>query len=196
MNSFFDRLNLRPAERRLVMAAVIVLFLVANWVFVRPHFGDLRRVRQQLAKARTDRETRQTEINRTPLYQRRLAELEGAGESVPSAEIAVNLIRLVQGQANQSGVAILNIETRKGAAARPNDYFEEQAITISVNTGDKELVDFLAKLGAGKTMIRVRDLSLAPDPSHSKLSGRMTLVASYQKPPSTKPALTSAQTKR
>jgi len=49
-------------------------------------------------------------------------------------------------------------------------------------------VDFLYNLGSGNSLIRVRDLSLRPDPPRQQLSGNVKLVASYQKNPSKKPA--------
>ena len=42
-------------------------------------------------------------------------------------------------------------------------------------------MDFLYRLGAGGSLIRVRDLSLSPDPTGIKLSSQITLVASYPK---------------
>ena len=46
-----------------------------------------------------------------------------------------------------------------------------------------QLVDFLYKLGAGASMIRVRDLTLQPDPPRQRLTADIRLVASYQKNP-------------
>jgi hypothetical protein len=195
MSNLFERWNLRPAERRLVIIAMIVLFVVLNWLLVWPHFGALGKVRAELAKAREQLATYQTEIDRAPAHQRRLRELEGADTAVLSAEAALNLMRVVQTQANQSGVAVVGQDVRKGAPSRPTDLFEEQTMRISFNSGDKELVDFLVKLSSGNSTIRVREMSLSPDQSRTRLSGAITLVASYQKGPAAKKtALTSART--
>ena len=40
MKSAFDRLNLRPFERRLVVAVGTVVFVVLNLVFVWPYFDE------------------------------------------------------------------------------------------------------------------------------------------------------------
>src|SRR5690606_38310506 len=65
-----------------------------------------------------------------------------------------------------------------------NEFFEEQSITIGVNTGEPELVDFLLKMGSGSSMIRVRDLNLKPaDQNRYRLQGTITLSANYQKKP-------------
>ena len=41
MTNPLDRLNLRPFEKRLVVAVGVVLFVVLNAWFVFPHFSDL-----------------------------------------------------------------------------------------------------------------------------------------------------------
>ena len=45
------------------------------------------------------------------------------------------------------------------------------------------MVDFLYKLGAGASMVRVRDLTLQPDQPRQRLTADIRLVASYQKNP-------------
>ena len=49
-------------------------------------------------------------------------------------------------------------------------------------------MDFLYSLGSGNSLIRVRDLTLRPDPPRQQLSGTVKLVASYQKNPPKKAA--------
>ena len=46
---------------------------------------------------------------------------------------------------------------------------------------EKSLVDFLYSLGVGGSLIRVRSMTLSPDPVRQKLQGSLTLVASYAK---------------
>ena len=50
-------------------------------------------------------------------------------------------------------------------------------------SGEKPLVDFLYNLGSGNSLIRVRGLSLRPDPPRQLLAANITLIASYQKKP-------------
>ena len=40
MKSLFDKLNLGALERRIVVVAALVLFIVVNAMFVWPHFKD------------------------------------------------------------------------------------------------------------------------------------------------------------
>ena len=51
-------------------------------------------------------------------------------------------------------------------------------------SGEKELVDFLYRLGSGNSLIRVRDMNLGTElPARQKLQGSLTLVESFQKKP-------------
>jgi hypothetical protein len=75
-----------------------------------------------------------------------------------------------------------------------NDFFEEQSIRIDINTGEKELVDFLLNIGAGSSMIRVRDMDLRPaDQNRYRLQGSVTLSANYQKKQPTRSSAAAAK---
>ena len=43
--SLFDKLNLRPNERRLVIIVLIVVFIILNFIFVWPRFGDWGKIK-------------------------------------------------------------------------------------------------------------------------------------------------------
>ncbi|HLH56497.1 MAG TPA: hypothetical protein VKY92_23125, partial [Verrucomicrobiae bacterium] len=60
--------------------------------------------------------------------------------------------------------------------------------SLSVQAGEQQLVDFLYDLGSGNSQIRVRDLSVRPDPPRQQLVAQVKLVASYQKKPTARPA--------
>ncbi len=184
MSSAFDKLNLRPGERRLLVAVLVAVIVVLNIWLVIPHLlnGDLGIAQNKLAGARTTLANYEREIAKEKEYRRRLRDLEGAGSAVATAEQALQLQRSVQTQAQSSGVAVLSIDSRgKSGPSKPTDFFEEQTVSVTVNTGDAELVDFLYKLGSGNSLIRVRDLTLGPDQTQIKLNGTITLTASYQK---------------
>ena len=80
---------------------------------------------------------------------------------------------------------------------RTNDaFFVEQIQNIVVLANDRQLVDFLYKLGSGASAIRVRDLELQPDAPRQNLNANIRLVASYQKnaaPANLKPATAKAK---
>jgi Tfp pilus assembly protein PilO len=184
--SFLDQLNLRPYEKRLVAGALAVVVLVLSVFFVWPKTGDWRKAQDALEKSRRTFKSQQADIARIPEFEGRLTELEGQGSAVLQEEQALQLMRTVQEKAQQHNVVITS--TRSGAAGTTtatstNAFFDEQTVIIGVSTGERELVNFLHGLGSNNSMIRVRDMDLRPDPPRYRLSGSVTLVASYQKKP-------------
>ena len=177
MKKYFAQL--RPMERRLAVGVAVVLFLVLNWIFIWPHFSDLGNLRQRGDEARQKLKLYQTAIAQAPNYEAQVKNLEGQGEFVAPEDQAINFMRTIQGQAAASGVGINNYSRSQ---TRTNDaFFVEQVQTITVIADDKQLVDFLYKLGSGASMVRVRDLELQPDAARQHLNADIQLVASYQK---------------
>ena len=189
MKSFFDKLNLRPQERRLVVGVGIIVFAVINFWFIIPRFGDLGRTQQKKGDAQKTLTKFKTELAKEPQYKREVERLEKIGAYLPSEEQALELQREVYQQAQQSGVMIIRSDPSRATAQRTNSFFEEQTLVIVVNTGEKELVDFLYGLGKGQSLTRVSTMSLQRDPTQTKLTGNIVLVKSYQKkPPRAAPA--------
>ena len=105
--------------------------------------------------------------------------MQRGGGNVPAEDQAVAFLRTIQTQAAQSGVAVGGngrLITRTNSP-----FFMEQIQTITVAAGEKQLVDFLYNLGSGDSLVRVRDLSIRPDPPRQQLQANITLIASYQK---------------
>ncbi|MGH7954159.1 MAG: hypothetical protein ACREFE_19880, partial [Limisphaerales bacterium] len=106
---------------------------------------------------------------------------------------AINFMRTIQSQAAASGVGIANYSRSMTVT---NQFFSEQIQNITVSATDKQLVDFLYKLGEGASGVRVRDLELQPDAPRQHLNANIRLVASYQTAlPKTAPAKTAAMPK-
>lgn len=181
--SAFSQLNLRPQERRLLFVVLAVVFVVVNIFFVWPRFGAWDETARAIDESRKKREAYQTEIDRIPRYQQRIRELEGQGSAVVPEEQALQLLRIVQQKAQEHRVAITQTRAvATSAVVSTNTFFDEQAITVGVNTGAPELVSFLYAIGSDDSMIRIRDLDLrAEPPNQYRLVGNVTLVASYQK---------------
>lgn len=192
MKKYF--MQLRPLERRMAMGVLVILFLVLNAVFIWPHHSDWGRLQNRLDVAQRKLKLYQTGIAQKPAYEAQIKALQSQGESVEAGDMAVNMLRTIQNQSAQSGVSIVNTSRQN---TRTNDaFFVEQVQNIVVNADDKQLVDFLYKLGTDASMIRVRDLELQPDVPHQHLNANIRLVASYQKNPSTgnlKPATAKAK---
>jgi Tfp pilus assembly protein PilO len=185
MTNPLDRLNLRPFEKRLVVAVAVVLFVVLNAWFVFPHFSDLGQAQKQREDALKKIDRWNAEIHQTPGYQRQIKELESEGQSVPAEEQQNQFSRAIQMQQVQSGV---NITSTSKQIVRTNQFFLELTQQISVESGEAQLVDFLYNLGSGSSLIRVRDLGVHPNPPRQALSGNVKLVASFQKNPPKKTA--------
>lgn len=178
----FDKLNLRPAERRAVVVVALVVFVALNFFFVWPKFFDYGKIQNRRKQAEGSLQQFQREVQRIPEYERKLRDLEKQGAAVASEDQALKLSTTVYSQAALSGVQV-NTYTpvlRGGSmGGKTNQFFDEQSGTIQFVAEEKNLVDFLYNLGAGGSMIRVRSMTLNPDPPHQRLQGSITLVASY-----------------
>ena len=176
MKKYFSQL--RPLERRLAVGVLVVLFIVLNWVFVWPHRSDWEDLKIRQKNANASLKFYQTTIAQMPAIQSQVKNFENEGEFVAPEDQSINFLRTIQSQAQQSGVGIVNTSRQM---THTNEFFSEQTQNLDVIATDSQLVDFLYKLGSGASMVRVRDLEIQPDASHQHLSGKIRLVASYQK---------------
>jgi Tfp pilus assembly protein PilO len=187
MKKYFAQL--RPMERRLVVAVAVVLLIVLNAMFIWPHFSDWSSLRGRLDEAHRKLKLYQAATNQIPTLQAQVKSFASEGEFVAPEDQAINLMRTIQAQAQASGFGIQNYSR---SMMRTNDaFFVEQVQNINVVAKEEQLVDFLYKLGSGASMIRVRDLELQPDAPRQRLTANIRLVASYQKNPAAAPAKTS-----
>jgi type II secretory pathway component PulM len=171
--------QLRPNERRLVVAVAVIFVLVLNAVFIWPHFSDWGKLRQRLADAHTKLKLYQTTAAQIPALTADVKKFASAGETVAPEDQGINFMRAIQSQSAQSGVQLQNISRQ--LTHDSDAFFVEQVVNINVLATEAQLVDFLYKLGSGASMIRVRDLELQPDAQHMHLNANIRLVASYQK---------------
>lgn len=190
MSSVFDKLNLAPAERRLVVIVAIVVFVVLNFWLVIPEFGEWAKNEQRTKDAAVKLQNYKTEIGKKPAYEKELKELEQQGGYVATEEAALRLSQEVNSQAALSGVTITSITPlqRQGSGGKTNAFFEEASVTVNINTSEKELLDFLFRLADKDMLIRARSMQLSPDPSRMRLQGPITLVKSFQRRPPVKAA--------
>lgn len=183
MKGYWD--SLRPFEKRVVMAAGVLVFIVLNAWLVWPHFSDMGNVKFRMKVAQDKLANYQAEIARKPLYMTEVRKLEGEGLAVPPEDQALQFMNAVNAQAGQSGVRFMGTPGR--IITVTNQFFIEKSQNFSVQGGEKQMVDFLYSLGSGESLIRVRDLGIRPEPAHHELVGTVKLVASYQKKTPTRP---------
>jgi len=187
MKGYFQ--NLRPFEKRVVVGAGVLLFLVVNFLFVFPHFSDLNAMHYRMEEAQRKLAKYQTEIAQTNLYMEGLKQFLVDAQDVPSEEQDFQFANAINTEVLKSGVHQNQGSTTK---TQTNQFFLEKSQSINVQATEPQLVDFLFHLGAGTSQIRVRDLSLRPDPTRQQLVAGVKLIASYQKKPTTRPATTTA----
>jgi hypothetical protein len=176
MKTYLD--TLRPSEKRLVVGVAIVFFIVINFWFVIPHFSDWNALQARIWAANQKLDDYNKEIQQIPKYETIVRKLEREGASVPAEEQIPQFARAVNQQQARSGVNI--IQTAKPVTGT-NQFFVNVNQSLVVQSSEQALVDFLYNLGSGESLIRVRDLSVRPDPPRQTLSSNIKLVASYQK---------------
>ena len=191
MKKYFEQL--RPMERRLVVGAGVALFIVLNAVFIWPHFSDWDNTSHRLDEARHKLKLYTEASAQIPALDKQVKTISAEDDTVAPEDQAINLMRTIQGQAAASG---FGIQSFSPSIMRTNDaFFVEQVQNINVTATEDQLVDFLYKLGASASMIRVRDLALQPDPPHQRLTANIKLVASYQKKTAAAPAAKTSTAK-
>lgn len=182
MNSFMDKLGLRPAERRLLVGVGVVLFIVLNIYLVWPHFKDWGRLKGEIAGLKGTLALYQQERDKLPEYQAKEAELRGQSPEVPVHGIGVQLVKELQSRATRAGLRFAYLKQSDGRKTDRSEFFEEKVVNVRF-TGwtDTNLLKFLVSLGEGGSVIRIRDLTIKPDPTRMRLTGNATMVASFQK---------------
>jgi hypothetical protein len=155
-----------------------MLFVVVNIWVVLPHFADWGKTKGRLNKAQKTLNEFQNEIGQMGALQRKMASLPTEKTELPSEDQAAQFQHEVQNQAIESKVELTGLQK---LTSRTNQFFLELTLNISVLSGEAELVDFLYKLGAGNSLIRVRDLALHTDMARQRLNANVKLVASYKK---------------
>jgi type II secretory pathway component PulM len=176
MSAYWD--NLRPFEKRLVAGFAVLFFIVLNVLFVFPHFSDLSAAHDRRDEALRKLARYENEIAQTNLYMAGLRKFQQENSEVLPEEQSLQFANTVNAQAGQSGAHILS---GSHINTQTNQFFLEKNQSVSVQAGEQQLVDFLYNLGAGNSQIRVRDLSVRPDPPRQQLLAQVKLVASYQK---------------
>jgi hypothetical protein len=197
MKSAFDKLNLRPGERRLMVIVGIVIFVVLNFLFVFPNFGAYGKTKAEIHKAELSLRRFKSEAAQKPIYERNLRDLQSQGVFVGEEDQALQLQRQIDSQANVSGVTVLQYSPApRVVGIRTNSFFDEASLLINFNSGEKSLVDFLYNVGKGNSLVRVRSMNLGPElPNRYRLQGSLTVVESFQKKQVRPAAASTAPTK-
>lgn len=172
--------QLKPNERRWVAGIGLVLFVLINWLFVTPHFSDWGKANARIQKAQDLMNRYGAELKNKPTYEAKMKALQsGGGPDVPQEEQAIDIVRFYNSRADSNGVQVLN---NSRPNTRTNDpFFVDHVMSLSVQGRESHIVNFLYSLGAGSSIVRVRSMSLHPDPTHQQITANIDIVASYAK---------------
>ncbi|HLP75845.1 MAG TPA: hypothetical protein VK327_02925 [Candidatus Paceibacterota bacterium] len=176
MKKYFSRLN--PKERRFVVGVGLMFFLVVNVFWVWPRFKDWGDCRKRLGDARLKLSKYEAAIQQKPKIEGEMKKLASEGSYVPQEDQAIQFLRTIQVQAGKSGVGFQGSSRTFNST---NQFFMEQGQTVTIVAGETNLVDFLYNIGSGNSLVRVREISIRPDPQRQQLNAYITLVASFQK---------------
>jgi hypothetical protein len=187
MTNSTSKINLTVQERRIVFGIVAVVFIVLNGLLVWPHFGDWDRINRQLDTMRQTEERYNTIIqkdlspkNGWKLQVAKLAHQEGNAVKDSAVDPQNELQTTVYQQEKNTGVPPGS--SSPGSVKTNNEFFEEHSISISVQSQEPQLVNFLYNMGMDPAMIRVAKLDLRPeDQNRYRLKGTITLTANYAK---------------
>jgi hypothetical protein len=197
MLKLFDRLKLTPTERRLVVGVLAVAFLVVNYWVVWPRFSEFRIISEDIASMERKKDIYQREIERRPTYEVLLRKLKAEGSVLPLGEERIAFRSDMERMAREVGLMVPRwgeVLPERGNQ-NTNAFFEAIGITLQGAGGtEQQFVDFLHRVGASNSTIRVKELTLTPGNYDSRsqgktnLIGNLKLVASVQKTSTNAPA--------
>ena len=177
--SIFDQLNLSSGERRLVMVVllgfVIVLAFLAKGLVPDPSETEknIEDLKEKLASF-------QEEIGKKDDYQRELGKLKKMGLEVLPIEQETTMRSTINKLVASSGLSMKSMRSSSPSfGGETNRFFMEKAMQLQFSSKEDQLVNFLWKLGSGDSMIRVSSMQISPEKSGQRLSGSLTLTASF-----------------
>lgn len=187
MNDLFDKLNLKPEERRLAVLFCAVFFLFVNYMYVFPKFKELKTTKQKIQQEQNKLAMFRLKTNQIPDLETTLQQLgERAGPSLLDSPSQRSLFsRTVNKLASKYDVTIKSqsqIREVQPVAGQTNQFFTELEIPVRIEGSEEQVVNFLYALSNDESLIRVRSLTLAPSRIGGLLlDGQLNLVASYLK---------------
>ena len=159
----------------------VVIIVVVNIWFVWPRFNDWGQAATRLAKPRKTLATYNKEIGQVKTYTRpRSATMESEGVPFRSKISPSNSQTTINSQARAKRGHDSQLGTRATGAA-PTSFSSSTPRASPSSPSEAQLVDFLYKLGAGNSLIRVARSGSGPTRRARALAGNITLIASYQK---------------
>jgi hypothetical protein len=179
MKKFWEQL--RPQERRWLIAIGCIVFITMNYLFIWPQFKQwpVNTLRMRTATDKTA--LYRAEIAHQPEYKRKIAQLDTENQNIAQEDQAVHFENFFRDRAVENGV---QIQSTSRPSTRSDAFTMEQSTTIQVLAAEKNLVDFLYALGSSGSLMRVKAMSLRPlDMNRYQLHADLTIAESYLRNP-------------
>ena len=187
MIGLFEKLNVRPEERRMVIAVFFTAFVVFNGLWAWKYLSgstEWNQLDDELSDL--NKETRgyhksikrlSTEKKKWDQYMKELKERNGD----ESGEKFDPFIR-VRNMDHWKGINPSSPRRSTSSEESGFDSFEKQEVRARFRTGPRQLMLFLRELGGQREMIRLNTLNLKPaDRDRKEFSGDITIIASLPK---------------
>jgi len=193
-----------------LVAAAIAVVLVLVGIYL--PFSPVAQEKDQVDKAITTRTALTQEVTQLQVYKQRYGELKQQMDAlnkqldtlktiVPEEKETDEFIRLLQGAATESNVAIRALKA-KAVAPKDNNYYE-MPFDVQADGPYFNVLDFFGRLSRLSRIINVGDLEFA-DPEKAKgvrytlrpgstVSGSFTATTYFTKPADVTPATGAAQ---
>lgn len=181
MLALFDRLKLTPPERRLVVIIMAVVFVVLNYWIIWPRFGDYKTLSGEIQELERKRDTFQREVDRRPTYEVMLRKLQAAGSVLPPGEEKIQFRTDIERLAREIGLTVPRwgeVVVERPSTGLTNAFFESIALPMNQVFGtEDQIVEFLHRVGASNSTVRVKELQLTPGNFDARAGGKTNLVA-------------------
>lgn len=181
MISFLDKLNVRPEERRYVLAGIILVFLlIASLWVVMSAKGQYALLSKKLREITEKTEMWQKVAKNLDQFSQKVEGLKGNAEALGSMEKASEMFQTVRRRATESGLEVTGTQFDTRQRKEDEEFFDQLKMKIDFVSGNRELVLFLDKLTDEMARVRVQDMDLQPDGRDRKrLRGNIKILANY-----------------
>src|ERR1700689_4976622 len=130
MKKFWEQL--KPQERRWLIAIGCVVFITLNYFFIWPQFTQWRVNTNRMTAATDNIAKYRAELAHKAEYQRKIASLDSDNQDIPPEDQTVHFENYFRDRAIENGV---QIESTSRPAMRTDAFTVEQQTTIQVLAG-------------------------------------------------------------
>ncbi len=183
MIGVFDKLNVRPEERRYAIMFFFGAFILLNGLWAWRHFGgstEWSALSVSIEEARGEKNSYEERIKNLEKKQKEWEDYKkrfGAGAGMAQYDPLPRVQRLAADSKFSPGSMGRNkVEDAEFKS------FDRYVVSMDFTASDASLINFLVELGREPEMVRVSDLTISRgDREKATLRGQMSVVASLPK---------------